>query len=188
MEKHLDWHYKNNRREKQKARKVISKLWFLTSEEWVKYDGILALQPKMTPFFGSTTVATDDKQEETPISTVVVDESQSSCNICGEAFTQIYDKESEEWLFKQAVKDPNTGFILHEKCYKDSISGISTPIQDSIRSSKINSTNSNSPTTIDNNLNTSISTGPVDINARKRELDIDDKEEDQISKRVKLEN
>jgi len=161
-------------------------MWFLTAEEWIKFDGTQTQQPKSAPFFASLNTATDGKPEEISV-TVPVDETQSSCNICGEAFAQVYDSDSEEWVFKQAVKDPNTGFILHDKCYKDSISGISTPIQDSIRNSKINSTNSNSPTTIDNNITASISTGP-DV-SRKRELENADKEgEDQVSKRVKLEN
>ena len=36
---HLDWHFKINRREKEKLKKPLSREWFLPVDEWVQYEG-----------------------------------------------------------------------------------------------------------------------------------------------------
>lgn len=36
MKDHLDWHYRQNRRIKEKEKKTISRDWYLTVEDWVE--------------------------------------------------------------------------------------------------------------------------------------------------------
>ena len=35
MDKHLDWHFLQNKREKEKTKKAMSRGWYLSQEDWI---------------------------------------------------------------------------------------------------------------------------------------------------------
>jgi len=112
MAKHLDWHFMNNQREKQKTKKAVSRTWFATSEEWAL--GIDVAEKPAMPFFAEP--AAEEPQEE-DVANVVADESQTHCGVCGEKFDQFWDNDLEDWMYRAAVKVEGTGQIFHQKCY-----------------------------------------------------------------------
>lgn len=121
MAKHLDWHFVMNKKEKQKSKKAISRLWFLTSEEWVL--GIDVAEKPAVPFFGAAGAepASTDEAQEGPLSNVLADETQTHCAICSEKFDQFWDNEGEEWLYRGTVRVEGTGQIFHQKCYEQAV-------------------------------------------------------------------
>lgn len=119
--KHLDWHFRMNRKEKQKLKKAMSRTWFYTTEEWIKFEGDEGGEQPATPFF--LREQTSEETEDRPPPSVAADESQPNCALCREKFTQYWDTDQEEWMFKNAVKVE--GILYHSDCYSTSDS--STP-------------------------------------------------------------
>lgn len=39
MDAHLDWHFRQNRRMKERAKRGLSRSWFVTEEEWISGTG-----------------------------------------------------------------------------------------------------------------------------------------------------
>lgn len=39
-----------------------------------------------------------------------------TCAICQEAFDSFFDEEAEEWMFRNAVKAPESGRVVHATC------------------------------------------------------------------------
>eukprot|EP01102_Stenamoeba_stenopodia_P020366 TRINITY_DN788_c0_g5_i1.p1 TRINITY_DN788_c0_g5~~TRINITY_DN788_c0_g5_i1.p1 ORF type:complete len:694 (-),score=137.34 TRINITY_DN788_c0_g5_i1:31-2112(-) len=136
--KHLDWHFRMNRKEKQKLKKAMSKSWFLSVEEWAKFEGDEAAEQPATPFFPSqneNNQGEKEEKEQDDVPCVPAEEDNKSCAICNEQFEQFWDNESEEWMFKGAIK---VGSLLyHSNCYSvntsrssDSIPGLSNGVDD----------------------------------------------------------
>jgi pre-mRNA cleavage complex 2 protein Pcf11 len=40
MDKHLDWHFLQNRKEKEKTKKAMARNWYLPKEEWISQSDI----------------------------------------------------------------------------------------------------------------------------------------------------
>lgn len=113
MAKHLDWHFAMNKKEKQKTKKAVSRLWFTTADEWA--TGIDVAEKPAMPFFNE---AATQEAAETPVMNVIADESQTHCGICGEKFDQFWENDLEEWMYRGAVKVEGTGQLFHQKCYE----------------------------------------------------------------------
>jgi pre-mRNA cleavage complex 2 protein Pcf11 len=39
LDEHLDWHFQQKRKEKQKAKKAVSRQWLLSAADWIEYKG-----------------------------------------------------------------------------------------------------------------------------------------------------
>ena len=48
---HLDWHFKMNRREKEKYKKPLSREWFVPADEWITYEYFETIQKPSTGLF-----------------------------------------------------------------------------------------------------------------------------------------
>jgi len=81
MEPHLDWHFRNNRREREKTKKAFSRPWFLPYEIWISTGELAAESARKV-------LLKDDKEEEAEEVTYVViaREDQLACPVCKEDF------------------------------------------------------------------------------------------------------
>ncbi|KAI8843625.1 hypothetical protein BC829DRAFT_419987 [Chytridium lagenaria] len=105
MQLHLDWHFRQNRRAKDKGRKAFSREWYQQEDEWVverESDGKEAQAP--TFFFdGKDPNETVPEVVEIP-SLPVEGDKVPPCSVCNEDFEKYWDEDAEEWMIKNAVK------------------------------------------------------------------------------------
>jgi len=117
MNKHLDWHFQQNRKEKTRVKKAISRSWYLTKEEWIldtdSFDTIVS--PLL---FGESTDTSEENTQNKIQSIVAADERQSTCPICGEKFEQFFDSDQDEWMYRDAMCE--NGIIYHQPCFENS--------------------------------------------------------------------
>ncbi|XP_054160515.1 polyadenylation and cleavage factor homolog 11-like [Oppia nitens] len=119
--KHLDWHFRQNRREKTKPNSNATSLrrnWFYPLNLWIHFNEVTE-EDETTLLFHSDKEKEMDTEEEEPIMSVKAekDESLNFCAVCREKFDQNWSEEEEEWRLNNAVKYDNK--IYHPFCYKD---------------------------------------------------------------------
>jgi len=113
MSKHLDWHFKQNRGDKRRAKVAHSQPWFVTADEWVQHDESRAeALITSTPFASMQQAAQAEATEEQKAAhekrvRVPADESQTDCAICGDAFEQVWDDDEDSWLYKNTIRVPD---------------------------------------------------------------------------------
>jgi len=112
MDMHLDWHFVQNRKDKERTRKAMSRGWHPTKEEWV--SAVEITDKTAIPFPFGDGAEQEEKKEE--VVSVQADENQTQCPKCGESFEQYYDPELDEWMYRDCVSVEGT--IYHLKCSK----------------------------------------------------------------------
>ncbi|XP_062423350.1 pre-mRNA cleavage complex 2 protein Pcf11 isoform X5 [Rhea pennata] len=121
---HLDWHYRQNRTEKDVSRKVTHRRWYYSLTDWIEFEEIADLEERAkSQFFEKaheevvlkTQEAAKEKEfQSVPAGPAGADE---SCEICQEQFEQYWDEEEEEWHLKNAIRVDEK--IYHPSCYED---------------------------------------------------------------------
>ncbi|RUP42933.1 hypothetical protein BC936DRAFT_137876 [Jimgerdemannia flammicorona] len=136
MDAHLDWHFRQNRRMKERAKRGLSRSWFVTEEEWISGAGGEVTQQQAPAFFddsssgpvGSASAASiaskeanDKETQQLRESTVVapMNDQGKPCPICGEQFLTIFSDAEDEWMLKNAVE--LEGVIYHATCHAEVI-------------------------------------------------------------------
>ncbi|KAG7483910.1 hypothetical protein MATL_G00043310 [Megalops atlanticus] len=121
---HLDWHYRQNRSEKDISKKVTHRRWYYSLTDWIEFEEIADLEERAkSQFFEKVheevVQKTQEAAKEKEFQSVkaapdVVDE---SCEICQEQFEMYWEEEEEEWHLKNAIRvDEKT---YHPSCYED---------------------------------------------------------------------
>jgi len=108
MQPHLDWHFRSNQREREKAKKAFSRSWFPTLSLWSSETPDPVIDAEDQENIGNN--------ESILVSVVVAREEQPSCPVCGEEFNQIWDADLEEWFCTNAILNDADEMIYHEKC------------------------------------------------------------------------
>ena len=116
MDAHLDFHFRQNRRSKERAKRGLSRSWFVTESEWVngvdiettsQHPPIFADEQAHNGTGGGGGQQKHKKVEELDADShmvVVPSDSQGRpCPICGEQFITIWNDGEEEWMYKNAV-------------------------------------------------------------------------------------
>uniref|UniRef100_K7F5E1 Pre-mRNA cleavage complex 2 protein Pcf11 n=1 Tax=Pelodiscus sinensis TaxID=13735 RepID=K7F5E1_PELSI len=121
---HLDWHYRQNRTEKDISRKITHRRWYYSLTDWIEFEEIADLEERAkSQFFEKvheevvlkTQEAAKEKEfQSVPAGPAGADE---SCEICQEQFEQYWDEEEEEWHLKNAIRVEEK--IYHPSCYED---------------------------------------------------------------------
>ncbi|KAG8225210.1 hypothetical protein J437_LFUL009055, partial [Ladona fulva] len=135
---HLDWHFRQNRRDRDSARKAQSRKWYYDVSDWIQFEEMEDLEERAQSWFETQGVAEskDDRagaagtntggnatqgagNEETTIASVPAGEKAEDqhCAVCREGFEQFYNEEKEEWHLRDAVRVD--GFTYHPLCYED---------------------------------------------------------------------
>ncbi|CAI2174775.1 6250_t:CDS:2 [Funneliformis geosporum] len=137
MDAHLDWHFRQNRRMKEKSKKAQSRSWFVNDEDWIHSRESDTKNTTTPAFFdfdnsgtiknvtgsGSVNIQTFRREELINESTVIVpldpEKAGKPCPICQEKLQSFWNDTDEEWLFRNAVEVD--GIIYHATCHADAL-------------------------------------------------------------------
>ncbi|XP_045529689.1 pre-mRNA cleavage complex 2 protein Pcf11 isoform X1 [Pieris brassicae] len=117
---HLDWHFRQNRRERDSARRAHSRHWHYDLSDWVQYEEIEDLEEREKSWFET------GGAEEGEVPMEVVEETPSvaaglpaehSCSLCGDKFDQFYNEDKEEWHLRNSVRHDEKNY--HPMCFED---------------------------------------------------------------------
>ncbi|XP_049279637.1 uncharacterized protein LOC125762019 isoform X1 [Anopheles funestus] len=140
---HLDWHFRQNRRDRDSARKAHSRKWYYDVSDWIQYEEIEDLEEREKNWFetqqtdqgdlkkggsaggggglsssaidGDEFMSHDDSPQ--PSCPAGSDESDRQCHMCHDMFEHFYSEETEEWHLKNAIRIE--GSTYHPLCYED---------------------------------------------------------------------
>ncbi|KYN37984.1 Pre-mRNA cleavage complex 2 protein Pcf11 [Trachymyrmex septentrionalis] len=122
---HLDWHFRQNRRERDSARKAHSRPWYYDVSDWIQFEEIEDLEDRAQSWFETEKqtaetegMTTDDSPQETLQPSVPTGSDEDSrCQVCHDAFEQFYNEEKEEWHLRPAVNYEDKNY--HPLCLED---------------------------------------------------------------------
>ncbi|KAI9327716.1 hypothetical protein DFJ73DRAFT_862977 [Zopfochytrium polystomum] len=120
---HMDWHFRQNRRAKEKDRKAVSRGWYLTEDSWLKEKESGVTEASMQNlFFESATPAPLSKLDEV-LASLPADDL--------ERFDRYWNENDEQWEIKNALKVGDRPYwqVLHQTCYRDAGGSGSNPLK-----------------------------------------------------------
>lgn len=131
---HLDWHFRQNRRERDSARKAHSRKWYYEISDWLQYEEIEDLEDREKNFFESQQIDLDNIDENSnqrtatsPIPSCPAEpgDVDRACDMCQEKFEQFYNEDLEEWHLRAALRVDDK--IYHPLCYEDYKASLNPP-------------------------------------------------------------
>ncbi|XP_034189307.1 pcf11 cleavage and polyadenylation factor subunit isoform X1 [Osmia lignaria lignaria] len=122
---HLDWHFRQNRRERDSARKAHSRPWYYDVSDWIQFEEIEDLEDRAQSWFETEKqtadtegiAAEDSPQEALQPSVPTGSDEDSRCQVCHDAFEQFYNEEKEEWHLRPAINFEGKNY--HPLCLDD---------------------------------------------------------------------
>ncbi|XP_037956673.1 uncharacterized protein LOC119686229 isoform X2 [Teleopsis dalmanni] len=175
---HLDWHFRQNRRERDSTRKAHSRKWYYELNDWAQYEEIEDLEEREKNFFETQLNeidANDDVSNQRSINSPApscpagANDVDRCCDMCHEKFEQFYNEEHEEWHLRSAIRVEDK--IYHPLCYEDYKTALNPPkVEELKEDSKITEEDDNA---VDNVIKIT-----VDEEAAKLSVTIADDEED----------
>ncbi|XP_055310467.1 uncharacterized protein LOC129573660 isoform X3 [Sitodiplosis mosellana] len=122
---HLDWHYRQNRRERDSARRAQSRKWYYSVADWIQYEEIENLDEREKNWFETQQTEMDSANEESnqrsasppPSCVAAADDHNKTCDMCHDPFETFYNEETEEWHLRNAIRVEEN--IYHPICYED---------------------------------------------------------------------
>ncbi|TRZ03289.1 hypothetical protein DNTS_006717 [Danionella cerebrum] len=117
---HLDWHYRQNRSEKDFSKKVTHRRWYYGLTDWIEFEEIADLEERAkSQFFErvheEVIQKTQEAAKEKEFQSVkaAADVVHELCEICQEQFEMYWEEEEEEWHLKNAIR------TYHPSCFED---------------------------------------------------------------------
>lgn len=122
---HLDWHFRQNRRDRDSARRAHSRRWYYDVADWIQYEEIEDLDEREKNWFETQQMAmsplNDDgtQRNESPVPSCVAgpEDVDKSCDMCHDQFETFFNEETEEWHLRNAVRMDDKTY--HPICYQD---------------------------------------------------------------------
>ncbi|XP_053697844.1 uncharacterized protein LOC128744695 isoform X2 [Sabethes cyaneus] len=126
---HLDWHFRQNRRDRDSARKAHSRKWYYDVSDWIQYEEIEDLEEREKNWFETQQTEQNEfnadgeqagrTSTESPLPSCPAgsDETDKRCHVCHDDFEQFYNEETEEWHLKNALRVEDSTY--HPLCYED---------------------------------------------------------------------
>ncbi|GAN08321.1 conserved hypothetical protein [Mucor ambiguus] len=133
MDAHLDSHFRQNRKMKERVKRGLSRSWFVTVDEWINGEGGELMSQQAPAFLHDGMGHVNQKSVEKSnqalgedaidpnLYTVIMpdDDSRKPCAICGERFVDFWNDDEEEWMYKNAILVD--GKIYHATCHADAV-------------------------------------------------------------------
>ncbi|KAH8348098.1 hypothetical protein KR084_004094 [Drosophila pseudotakahashii] len=155
---HLDWHFRQNRRERDSTRKATSRRWYYDLNDWRQYEEIEDVEEREKNFLeaqgqpGGIEALEELSQQrslDSPVPTCAAgtDDVDHCCDMCHEKFEQFYNEELEEWHLRSAIRVEDK--IYHPLCYEDYKASLNPPAE--VKSDKdvdMNNTDDNAMDTL----------------------------------------
>lgn len=122
---HMDWHFKQNAREKSRLSRGQSRAWYVGAAQWHNdVAGDAASVAMAANVFSAKNNEQQPAQEEPgdtagvalPVMRVLADEEHGACAICSERFDRVWDDSEETWVFEGALRCGNNS-ICHVDCF-----------------------------------------------------------------------
>ncbi|XP_033608498.1 uncharacterized protein LOC111867245 isoform X3 [Cryptotermes secundus] len=116
---HLDWHFRQNRRDKDNTRKAQSRKWYYDVSDWIQFEEIEDLEERAQSWFETQQAAEGEEKEIQEVPSVCAGENPDDtfCAVCHDKFEQFYNEEREEWHLRSALRVD--GKTYHPLCYDD---------------------------------------------------------------------
>uniref|UniRef100_A0A224X4V7 Pre-mRNA cleavage complex 2 protein Pcf11 n=1 Tax=Panstrongylus lignarius TaxID=156445 RepID=A0A224X4V7_9HEMI len=118
---HLDWHFRQNRRERISSRVPQSRRWNYDVSDWIQYQEIEDVDDRAASWFEMQEKKKSSDTEDDVVNepSVVAGEGaeQAACRVCHDKFDQFYNEEKEEWHLRKAVRIEDD--LYHPLCYQD---------------------------------------------------------------------
>ncbi|XP_054706727.1 uncharacterized protein LOC129216537 [Uloborus diversus] len=117
--RHLDWHFRTNRREKDGAKKPLSRRLFYEVKDWVDFKEFEDFEERAPSYFElqASGEQTKEVERENILSVPSIRCETEICSVCGEQFQLFWVEEEEEWHLKYAVRHNDQ--VYHPACYED---------------------------------------------------------------------
>ncbi|XP_033103764.1 pre-mRNA cleavage complex 2 protein Pcf11-like [Anneissia japonica] len=117
--KHLDWHFKLNRKDRDDVKARTSRRWYTPADNWVVFESVENLEEGAESSFFEEQ-ALQMKLNEFAVSSVPIiqgNDKDDICKVCHEPFQQFWDEDEEQWQLKDAIRIDNKTY--HPTCYQD---------------------------------------------------------------------
>ncbi|XP_035442631.2 pre-mRNA cleavage complex 2 protein Pcf11 isoform X3 [Spodoptera frugiperda] len=123
---HLDWHFRQNRRDRDSARRAHSRHWHYDLSDWVQYEEVEDLEEREKSWFetGGNPAVSGEGAVEPPAPAPLATPSAAAsapashcCALCGDMFQQFYNEDKEEWHLRNAIKHNDDYY--HPLCFED---------------------------------------------------------------------
>nr|CAD7591773.1 unnamed protein product [Timema genevievae] len=130
---HLDWHFRQNRRDRDNTRKAQSRKWYYDVSDWIQFEEIEDLEERAQSWFETQQAAEgrpEDKEvQEIPSVSAGESLEDTFCDVCHDKFEQFYNEDREEWHLRLAVRVD--GKTYHPFCYDDYKASLESAADDS---------------------------------------------------------
>jgi len=119
---HLDWHFRQNRRDTEGARRAQSRRWYLDHANWLAYEE-MAEGEEREDALGLDQPEVQDAEDDAELleslcsAPVGKTDADNKCQVCGETLRQFYHEESEEWHLRDCIRVE--GKAYHPGCFED---------------------------------------------------------------------
>ncbi len=139
---HLDWHFRQNRRDRDSSRRAHSRRWYYNVDDWIQYEEIEDLDERERNWFETQQMemdqANDDsaQRNDSPVPSCIAgpDDVDRTCDMCHEQFETFYNEENEDWHLRNAIRVD--GKTYHPICFEDCKTSVSldeTAIKDDLQ-------------------------------------------------------
>ncbi|XP_028981966.1 pre-mRNA cleavage complex 2 protein Pcf11-like [Diachasma alloeum] len=118
---HLDWHFRQNRREKESRKKRPMRAWYFSVNDWAQSDTSDDKKPSWfeEPEQQKRAAAAEDCSRNTVQPSVPsTSDRNPHCVVCHDGFEEFYNEDEEEWHLRPAVRYANQNY--HPLCLDDS--------------------------------------------------------------------
>ncbi|XP_054263515.1 uncharacterized protein LOC128986927 isoform X2 [Macrosteles quadrilineatus] len=125
---HLDWHFRQNRRDKDSSRTAQTRRYYYDVSDWVQFEEIEDLEERAQPWFEMQDGAgEEDEPERIMVSVRAADyPEEAACHICHDKFESFYNEEKDEWHLRNAAD--HEGNLVHPICLEDQKAAAEKPI------------------------------------------------------------
>ncbi|XP_037871150.1 pre-mRNA cleavage complex 2 protein Pcf11 isoform X2 [Bombyx mori] len=121
---HLDWHFRQNRRDRDSARRAHSRHWHYDLSDWLQYEEIDELDDREKNWFESAGSEGGEAGGAGAAGAGAGGAEESSaagarprCALCGDAFHMFYNHDKDEWQLRNSVRHHDDNY--HPSCFED---------------------------------------------------------------------
>ncbi|XP_023726938.1 pre-mRNA cleavage complex 2 protein Pcf11-like [Cryptotermes secundus] len=116
---HLDWHFRQNRRDKDNTRKAQSREWYYAASDWIQFEETEDFEEGAKSWFETQQAVEAEEKEIQKVPSVCAGENPEDafCALCHDKSEQFYNDEREEWHLHSALMVD--GKTYHPLCYDD---------------------------------------------------------------------
>ncbi len=121
---HLDWHFRTNKKLKTLSKQIHNRTWFLPEKEWEEFqedeivgamDDSYELGVQLNNRVNEKRTLTEEEMNKHVVAIPDDSENEVLCGICRDKIVGVFDDDSGEWVWKNAIKQ--RGRVYHYSCW-----------------------------------------------------------------------